>query len=131
MGTSRCWTEISYYNSFSDSNDTWSKWSWWLDNRKHISGRRSGAAWGHQMKALLPQTPANTFTEQQTSFLRSSVQRESSASHSTITTMKQSWNDHMCSCSTKAVISNTAIFVAIDNKSKLYIFLLCQKSLGY
>ncbi len=41
----------------------------------------------------------------------------------------------MCSCSTKAVISNTGIFVAIDNNtlygSKLYIFLLCQKSLGY
>ncbi len=41
----------------------------------------------------------------------------------------------MCPCSTKAVISNTAIFVAIDNNtlygSKLYIFLLWQKSLGY
>ncbi len=37
----------------------------------------------------------------------------------------------MCPCSTKAVISNTGIFVAIDNNtlygSKLYIFLLCQK----
>ncbi len=36
-------------------------------------------------------------------------------------------------CSTEAVISNTGIFVAIDNNtlygSKLYIFLLCQKSL--
>ncbi len=42
---------------------------------------------------------------------------------------------HMCPCSTKAVISNTGIFVAIDNNtlygSKLSIFLLCQKSLGY
>ncbi len=39
----------------------------------------------------------------------------------------------MCPWSTKAVISSTAIFVAIDNntlyESKLYIFLLCQKSL--
>ncbi len=37
--------------------------------------------------------------------------------------------------STKPVISSTAIFVAIDNntfyKSKLYIFIICQKSLGY
>ncbi len=42
---------------------------------------------------------------------------------------------YMCPCSTKAVISNTGIFVAIDNntlyESKLYILLLCQKSLGY
>ncbi len=40
---------------------------------------------------------------------------------------------HMCPWSTKAVISSTAIFVAITNNtlygSKLYIFLLCQKSL--
>ncbi len=40
---------------------------------------------------------------------------------------------YMCPCSTKAVISNTGIFVAIDNntlyESKLYIFILCQKSL--
>ncbi len=38
----------------------------------------------------------------------------------------------MCPWSTKAVMSNTGIFVAIDNNtlygSKLYIFLLCQKS---
>ncbi len=37
--------------------------------------------------------------------------------------------------SLEPVISNTGIFVAIDNNtlygSKLYIFLLCQKSLGY
>ncbi len=36
---------------------------------------------------------------------------------------------------TKAVISNTGIFVAIDNNtlygSKLSVFLLCHKSLGY
>ncbi len=42
---------------------------------------------------------------------------------------------YMCPWSTKAVISNTGIFVAITNNtlygSKLYIFLLCQKSLGY
>ncbi len=42
--------------------------------------------------------------------------------------------EHMWPWSTKAVISNTGIFVAIDNNtlygSKL-IFLLCQKSLGY
>ncbi len=41
----------------------------------------------------------------------------------------------MCPWSTKAVISNTGIFVAIDNntlyESKLYIFHLCQKSLEY
>ncbi len=41
----------------------------------------------------------------------------------------------LCPCSTEAVISNTGIFVAIANNtlygSKLYIFLLCQKSLGY
>ncbi len=41
----------------------------------------------------------------------------------------------MCPWSTKAVISNTGIFVAIDNNtlygSKLLIFILCQKSLGY
>ncbi len=40
---------------------------------------------------------------------------------------------HICPWSTKAVISNTGIFVAIANNtlygSKLYIFLLCQKSL--
>ncbi len=40
---------------------------------------------------------------------------------------------YMWPWSTKAVISSTAIFVAIDNNtlygSKLYIFLLCQKSL--
>ncbi len=39
----------------------------------------------------------------------------------------------MCPWSTEAVISSTAIFVAITNntlyESKLYIFLLCQKSL--
>ncbi len=39
--------------------------------------------------------------------------------------------EHLCPCSTKAVISNTGIFVAIDNNtlygSKLYIFILCQK----
>ncbi len=43
--------------------------------------------------------------------------------------------EYMWLCSTKAVISNTGIFVAIDNNtlygSKLYIFVLCQKSLGY
>ncbi len=42
---------------------------------------------------------------------------------------------HMWRWSTKAVISNTGIFVAIANntlyESKLLIFLLCQKSLGY
>ncbi len=42
---------------------------------------------------------------------------------------------HLWAWSTKAVISNTGIFVAIDNNtlygSKLSIFLLCQKSLGY
>ncbi len=42
---------------------------------------------------------------------------------------------NMCPWSTKAVISNTGIFVAIDNNtlygSKLSIFLLWQKSLGY
>ncbi len=40
---------------------------------------------------------------------------------------------NMCPWSTKAVISNTGIFVAIDNNtlygSKLSIFLLCQKLL--
>ncbi len=40
---------------------------------------------------------------------------------------------YMCLWSTKAVISSTAIFVAIDNntlyESKLYIFILWQKSL--
>ncbi len=42
---------------------------------------------------------------------------------------------HLWPCSTKAVISSTGIFVVIANNtlygSKLYIFLLCQKSLGY
>ncbi len=46
------------------------------------------------------------------------------------------WNRaYMWPWSTKAVISNTGIFVAIANntlyESKLSIFLLCQKSLGY
>ncbi len=44
-------------------------------------------------------------------------------------------SDYMCPWSTKAVLSNTGIFVAIANNtlygSKLSIFLLCQKSLGY
>ncbi len=44
-------------------------------------------------------------------------------------------NLYMWPCSTKAVISNTGIFVAIANNtlygSKLSIFLLWQKSLGY
>ncbi len=44
-------------------------------------------------------------------------------------------NPYMCPWSTKAVISNTGIFVAIAKNtlygSKLSIFLLCQKSLGY
>ncbi len=39
----------------------------------------------------------------------------------------------VCVCDPAAVISSTAIFVAIDNNtlygSKLYIFHLCQKSL--
>ncbi len=43
-------------------------------------------------------------------------------------------NAQMCPWSTKAVISNTGIFVAIANNtlygSKLLFFLLCQKSLG-
>ncbi len=47
---------------------------------------------------------------------------------------RQECKTRMWPCSTKAVISNTGIFVAIDNNtlygSKLYIFLLCQKSLG-
>ncbi len=42
---------------------------------------------------------------------------------------------YMCPCRTKAVISNTGIFVVIANNtlygSKLSISLLCQKSLGY
>ncbi len=41
----------------------------------------------------------------------------------------------MCPWSTKPVISSTGVFVAIANNtlygSKLYIFLLCQKSLEY
>ncbi len=41
----------------------------------------------------------------------------------------------MCPWSTKAVISRTGIFVAIAKNTlyglKLFIFLLCQTSLGY
>ncbi len=40
---------------------------------------------------------------------------------------------YMCPWSTEAVMSSTGIFVVIDNNtlygSKLYIFILCQKSL--
>ncbi len=55
--------------------------------------------------------------------------------HSEISGTQWRRQSEMCPWSTKAVISNTGIFVAIDNNtlygSKLYIFLLCQKSLGY
>ncbi len=51
-----------------------------------------------------------------------------------ITLLLLNWTN-MCPWSTKAVFSRWGIFVAIANNtlygSKLYIFLLCQKSLEY